>query len=893
MMATDTPLQKKSPRTDLPELLAPAGSKEAFFAAVAAGADAVYLGGKRFGARQYAQNFTDAEMEEAVAYAHARGIAVYITVNTLVHDRELRAAGEYLVWLYAIGVDAVLVQDAGLASLAREIVPGLALHASTQMTIHSADGVRSAAGLGFSRVVPARELTLPEIEAIAQETAGTGTGLEVFAHGALCFSWSGQCLLSSLIGGRSGNRGMCAQPCRKPYALVTGEPDAYGRMAGLSAIPQEGDYLLSPKDLCTYPRLDRLVRSPVVSLKIEGRMKSSEYVAIVVAAYRRALDAIAQGRPFHHDRDLQDCALAFNRGFTGGYLFNNRHVAVMGRERPDNRGLCIGIVERYNAQEQTAVVQPEGGFTPVAGDGLFIGSPGKPGAGTGFALNAAPGMDRGKLVIPVPGQVQKGSRVYVTSSTALAAQARRIIAGEYPELRHPVPIDCTVTVDEAGSVVLEGTIDAGNGRTVRTEYRSDFRLLPAKTRPLTTEQFREQLRKTGGTPFVFRTITLAYSGGMFAPAAQVNRMRREFLSRAEAALVAAGRPTDAAVRAARERLAAALPAGTGVSPPGLGQAPLQENPDLVVYTDTPDGVRAAAAAGCDRICFEPGIPELPQGCRLSAGDAGVQEQVTEAIGICRQAAVPLIWKLPRITRQAAIDRICAILPSLRTKGLTACMAESLGAARALAACCPDIRILGASGLNIFNHRAALAHAPPFTSLTLSPELAGVEITELIRKVRAAGLTVPFELVVQGNAEAMVAETCIIEPILQCRDARTGSPEPERLYGLRDATGRVFPVRIDSSCRTHILNADETCLLDHLPALRQAGVSAVAIDARGRTAAYIQESTGIYREAIRAAASEDPARTSRLAGLKQRIRQISRGGITAGHFLRGLKETQVP
>ena len=214
---------------NLPELLAPAGSPQAFRAAMAAGADAVYLSGKRFGARSYAQNFTDKEIADAVVTAHTRGARVYVAVNTLIHDRELASVGEYLIWLYSIGVDAVLVQDIGVAALARSIVPDLPLHASTQMTIHTADGVRFAADQGFSRVVLARELSLDEVQGIGRETANLGIGLEVFVHGALCYCYSGQCLLSSVIGGRSGNRGMCAQPCRKPYTMVTGVPDAYGR----------------------------------------------------------------------------------------------------------------------------------------------------------------------------------------------------------------------------------------------------------------------------------------------------------------------------------------------------------------------------------------------------------------------------------------------------------------------------------------------------------------------------------------------------------------------------------------------------------------------------------------------------------------------------------------
>ncbi|MCU0631244.1 MAG: U32 family peptidase, partial [Methanoregulaceae archaeon] len=305
----------------LPELLAPAGSPEAFRAAVAAGADAVYLSGKRFGARKFARNFTDDELKDAIDFAHRRDVRVYVTINTLIHDRELDDVLEYLLWLYSIGTDAVLLQDTGIAALARHIVPLLPLHASTQMTIHSTAGVEWAARQGFSRVVLARELTIEEIEEIYLMTAESEIGLEVFAHGALCYCYSGQCLLSSVIGGRSGNRGMCAQPCRKPYSVITADTDDYGRPSVIRELPSTDRYPLSPKDLCTYEHLSRLVKSPIISLKIEGRMKSAEYVAMVVSTYRKALDAFQEGRSVASKDAVQDLSRVFNRGLTEGYLF--------------------------------------------------------------------------------------------------------------------------------------------------------------------------------------------------------------------------------------------------------------------------------------------------------------------------------------------------------------------------------------------------------------------------------------------------------------------------------------------------------------------------------------------------------------------------------------------
>ena len=447
------------PSQKIPELLAPAGSMNAFFAAVAAGADAVYLSGKQFGARKFARNFSDEEIAEAVGYAHFRGVRVYVTVNTLVHDRELPRVAEYLVWLYAAGVDAVLVQDPGVAALAREIVPGLALHASTQLTIHNAEGVRWAHEQGFSRVVLAREFSLAEVEAIARATADTGTGLEVFLHGALCYSYSGQCLLSSVIGGRSGNRGMCAQPCRMKYSLATADIDKYGRPTGASEVPLQEKYLLSPKDLCTYREIPRLANAPVASLKIEGRMKSPEYVAIVVSTYRRALDAAAAGNFIPDKTAENDLLLAFNREFTRGHLFGERNEKLMGRDRPDNRGLRIGTVSRYDRTSRTVTITPDHPVSLHPGDGLLFTLPDHPAAAWGYALNSEPDVQKdGTIVLAVSRPALEGSRVFLTSSQVLAARARQIGTQATSDLRHPVPVDMVASVAADGHLSLAGTI---------------------------------------------------------------------------------------------------------------------------------------------------------------------------------------------------------------------------------------------------------------------------------------------------------------------------------------------------------------------------------------------------------------------------------------------------
>ncbi len=297
------------------ELLAPAGNMECLKAAALSGADAVYLAGKLFGARSYADNFSDEELLDAVSYCHLRGVKVYVTVNTLISDREIKSVMEYLKMLNEIGVDAVIVQDFGLCSLIKDNFPNLPIHGSTQMTVHSASGVRALENMGVSQVVLSRELSLEEIKNIKSET---NAKLEVFAHGALCMCYSGQCLMSSVLGGRSGNRGKCAQPCRLEYKINDN--------------PEKG-YYLSLKDLCALNHINELIEIGISSLKIEGRMKGSEYVSTVVGIYRKYIDS----GEIPKKEDLERLDRIFYRGgLTDGYLANKKGKEMFCFNKPDN-----------------------------------------------------------------------------------------------------------------------------------------------------------------------------------------------------------------------------------------------------------------------------------------------------------------------------------------------------------------------------------------------------------------------------------------------------------------------------------------------------------------------------------------------------------------------------
>ncbi|MCE7697726.1 MAG: U32 family peptidase [Methanobacterium paludis] len=384
----------------LPELLAPAGSMEALKAAVNAGADAVYLSGKRFGARHYAANFEDEEIEGAVSYAHLHGVKVQVTVNTLIKDSELQDVAEYLLWLYKIGVDAVIIQDLGVASICREMVPNLDMHASTQMTIHNFEGVKWAAEFGFKRVVLAREVGVQDIKRISEKLneelkadKSSSIELEVFGHGALCYSYSGQCLMSSFIGGRSGNRGMCAQPCRKPYDFIVGEKDEFGRPQNTRVMPLKEHYLLSTRDLSVYKHLNQISKAHVNSIKIEGRMRSPQYVAIVVGIYRKAIDSMKREKWKPTDEDVSKLKLAFNRGFTEGYMMNARRGSLMARDGPSNRGLYVGDVVGYKKSGEV-VVKIKNPIIPQKGDGIVFKSLNQDERDQGMFLEKEPSMNK-------------------------------------------------------------------------------------------------------------------------------------------------------------------------------------------------------------------------------------------------------------------------------------------------------------------------------------------------------------------------------------------------------------------------------------------------------------------------------------------------------------------
>lgn len=492
-----------------PELLAPAGNREAFEAALAAGADAIYLGAGSFNARRNADNFGIDDLRAACRDAHLRGACVYLTANTLVFPGEMDDVLSMVTDAAEAGIDATIVQDVGLMSVLRRELPELELHASTQMNVRGKRGIELAGRLGCSRVTLARELSIEKVAELAE----LGVDLEVFVHGALCICQSGQCLLSSLIGGRSANRGLCAQPCRLPYRLV----DADGRK-----LADEGQYLLSPRDLCGIEMIDRLIEADVASLKIEGRMKSPEYVSTVTAIYREAIDrAWEDVASYEVEPDAKDVlAEAFNRGFTQGYLVGERGNDMMGYRRPNNRGVAVGRVTGYSAGKVKLVAS----IDIAVGDLLeFWTSKGR----VTYTVESSDTLKGETKYLGVREPVSVGDRVFRVRSAKLAADAQeRTEAG----MKIPVSIDVHMRKGEP----LEITVHDGAGHEARA-------LGPiveeARTKSVTREDVIDHVGRLGATPFACEAWTVELDEGVGIGFSALHKTRTAALEAFEEALL--------------------------------------------------------------------------------------------------------------------------------------------------------------------------------------------------------------------------------------------------------------------------------------------------------------------------------------------------------------------
>ncbi len=500
------------------ELLAPAGDFDCLKAAVQSGADSVYFGGELFNARSSATNFNRDELREAIRYAKLRNVKVNFTLNTLLKDDELEPAAELAKYVYSLGADAILVQDLGLAKYLIDNFPEMDIHASTQMSAHNLQGVLELERLGFKRVVLSRELSLHEIEYICQRS---NIEIETFIHGALCISYSGQCLFSSLVGGRSGNRGKCAQACRLPYELVE---------EGSDKVIDKG-YLLSPKDLCGLSFIPSLINAGVKCFKIEGRMKTPEYVATVTQIYRKYLDLAESNEPYViDDNDIKELMQAFNRGgFSSGNLDNEPNNDYVYSEKSNNMGLFLGQVSRYNSTKglitfktkeplsihDTVCVQNEDYKYTVSE--LMIDKENIKQANVGDKITIG----------RIKGNISLGDKVYKLSDYTKDKSIMEFINKENKK----VPLSCTLTVKKGCPISMEvNSMDKEDGTYFSMSASQSIDLIPidAISNPITRERIFEQINKTTDTPFEFKNIKIILDDNTYIPKiSAINSLRRD------------------------------------------------------------------------------------------------------------------------------------------------------------------------------------------------------------------------------------------------------------------------------------------------------------------------------------------------------------------------------
>lgn len=517
------------------KVLSPVGSMDVLKSAVFSGADFVYLSGTKYGARDYADNFSYDELKEAITFCHKYNVGVFVTVNISILEREITEVLDYVYFLYCQGVDGIIVQDIGLFSIANDVFDDLDIHASTQMTVYDYSFVKWLCDNGASSVNISREVPISRIRRISSmlEKFGHDINLEVFVHGALCYCYSGQCLMSSFLGGRSGNRGLCAQPCRMRYTFR----DYYNTLLA------DDNYLMSTKDLCTYYNVPDFIDAGANCLKIEGRMKSSEYVSSTTYAYKNIVNGTASAD------DYLLLNLAFNRGFTEGYISDKTADEVVGRNQAGNKGYPIGRVIKVTNDEVTIKFTNNRFPTKIVnGDGLKFENNGD---SCGMYVSKIISQSKNKITVKKKNgiHVEKDSMVYITYSKYLRDKTKAIINEENI---HKTDINLTISINDDMQIQVKASCDLIEKIVY---YTSTEKFQKAKNKPLTQDKINQQLRKTGNTTYNIKKIEYEnFKENLFMPLSTINNIRREIIEKIDKKIIETQTPTKEKTKEIKEKI---------------------------------------------------------------------------------------------------------------------------------------------------------------------------------------------------------------------------------------------------------------------------------------------------------------------------------------------------
>ncbi|WP_455539551.1 DUF3656 domain-containing U32 family peptidase [Terrisporobacter sp.] len=767
------------------ELLAPVGSFESLKAAVQNGANAVYLGGKDFSARASANNFDRDELREAVKYAHTRGVRVFVTTNTLIKQNELESFIEYVKFLYDINIDALILQDIGAAMTIKKLLPDFELHASTQMVAHSLEDVKYLEGLGFDRVVLARELNVDEIKHICDNT---NVDIEVFVHGALCVCYSGQCLMSSMIGNRSGNRGRCAQPCRQRYTMVdiyTGEE-----------VESNGDYLLSTRDLNSIEEINKVIDAGVYSLKIEGRMKKPEYVATVIGNYREAIDEYLETNKVNISHDtMADLYTIFNRKFTKGLLLGEVGKDVMNSQVPNNQGLYIGRVVDYNKKVKRLKIALEENLKK--GDGINLG-----GGVIGRIIKGKEISEigyRGETIeIDFIGEARKNQMVFKTSDTKLIDKAQSTFKQDKELAKSFIDGEISIKLNE--NPVIKFKDLQGNESTVV----GDFIVEKALKVPVSKEKIETQLRKLGNTPYELRNLHINLEDGVSLPISVINQMRRECID------ILNEERIPIKDRKYKDTKAVYNPK----------KVDRNKDTKIRVKVKNLEQLQVVLDFNIDVIYYE---------------EVSTFEQALE---MADKLNKKLIYSAPRIIRNKEFKR----LNKIKDLNLSDIQIGTLGSIDFFENKNFHIDYY----LNAFNSET-INHfkSEGATSVCISQELNMSEIEETL-----CYTDMDIESVVYGYTPMMITEYCPMGVVVRdCKKNKRCEICNESKYALRDFKGEEYRLSQDIFCRTTIYNSKPICILDNLDELSNSGVNIFRLDFTGEKEIEVREVMEAYMEVM--------------------------------------------
>jgi U32 family peptidase len=807
-----------------PELLAPAGDWECARAAVENGADAIYFGLERFNARMRAHNFTEADLPRLMEYLHRRGVKGYVTFNTLVFANEMADAEQYLRAIIAAGVDAAIVQDVGICRLIRKLSPDFPIHASTQMTVTSAGGVEFAREVGCDLVVLARECSLKEIEKIqAAQLSNTQHAarniplpLEVFVHGALCVAYSGQCLTSEALGGRSANRGECAQACRMPYELISD---------GKSVPLGDKRYLLSPQDLAGIDVLPELARAGVASLKIEGRLKTPEYVANITRVYRKALDAVVKGivpDATSKHADEYDLEMGFSRGLYTGWFRGNNNQELVHARFGKKRGVYLGEVVRIHGERIAIKLQ----------------APLKPGDGVVFDAGHPDQDEEGGRVYTLEirgvetlvgfghddlnfNRIQPGDKLWKTSDPELDRRLRQSFAGEKPHFQRPIAMEVH------GGAGQPMTLIARDEEGHVAQADSAMPLAVAEKQPLSTEKLREQLGRLGGTPFELGELKNLLSGAVMLPVSELNRLRRELTGQLELLRAQPKRWTLNSTGAPVSDPARMYEVADRVRPEA--GAPTTE---LIVLVRNLTQLETALASGVQTLYCD---FDNPKKYREAVAMAHCADGCT--------APQRSIWVAPpRIFKMGEEW----ILDQVRSCNADGYLVRNYDHLKFFA----DYRRVGDFSLNVANVLSADYFKNHFglERVTASYDLNFAQLEALLQSAPPEW----FEITIHQHMPMFHMEHCVFCAFLSTGTDYTncGRPCDKLDVKLRDRVGAEHPLKADIGCRNTVFNSMAQTGAEYVSRMLALGARKFRIEFLNETPAQVKDTIAKYRQLLR-------------------------------------------